>query len=45
VATLPTVSTTGGVTVIGPDDHTAAGSEYGRTWGGPSDLPVTWRCT
>jgi hypothetical protein len=44
-ATLPTNSITAGVTVIGPDDHTAAGSEYGRTWGGgPSDLPVTWRC-
>jgi hypothetical protein len=45
IATLPTTSITAGVTVIGPDDHTAAGSEYGRTWGGgPSDLPVSWRC-
>ncbi|GAA3433198.1 hypothetical protein GCM10018954_028010 [Kutzneria kofuensis] len=45
IATLPTNSITAGVVVVGPDDHTAAGSEYGRTWGGgPSDLPVTWHC-
>ena len=45
VATLPTVSPTAGVVAIGPDDHTAAGSEFGRTWGGgPDDLPVTWHC-
>jgi hypothetical protein len=45
VATLPTVSLTAGVVVVGKDDHSAAGSEFGRTWGGgPDDLPVTWHC-
>jgi hypothetical protein len=45
VATLPTTRPTAGVAAVGPDDHTAAGSEFGRTWGGgPDDLPVAWRC-
>jgi hypothetical protein len=45
VATLPITSVTAGVVAIGPDDHTAAGNEYVRTWGGGhADTAVTWTC-